>query len=167
MSGHQQSSFMENHQQSSFMENCCLWTDLSCWCANKLQIQKNEFTKKILIEEGELNNTNCYFMKDTLEYRNRYLWIKMAICFLTVDSLIHLINLITGSNNLELRKVDVRPTGYHRSYMDWCNVEFALYALVDYFNDCLITKKDFCERFLNDIYLFKDENDKTCKILFV
>ena len=91
----------------------------------------------------------------------------MVICFLTVDSLIHLNNLITGSNNLELRKVNVRPTGYYRSYMDWCNVEFALYALVDYFNYCLITKKEFCEMFLNDIHLFKNGNGRTRQISFV
>ena len=106
-------------------------------------------------------------MKDALEYRNKYLMNKDGNMFLTVDSLIHLNNLITGSNNLELRKVNIRPAGYYRSYMDWHNVEFALYALVDYFNDCLITKKDFCERFLNDIHPFKDGKDRTCKILFV
>ena len=50
----------------------------------------------------------------------------MVIC----DSLIHLNNLITGSNNLELRKGNVRPAGIYRSYMDWYNVEFAIYAFV-------------------------------------
>ena len=87
----------------------------------------------------------------------------MAIC----DSLIHLNNLITGSNNLELRKGNVRPAGIYRSYMDWHNVEFSLYAFVDYFNDHLITKKGFCERFLNDIHLFKDGSGRACKMLFV
>ena len=29
--------------------------------------------KKILIEETELNDMNYYFMKDALEYRNKYL----------------------------------------------------------------------------------------------
>ena len=103
--------------------------------------------KKILFEEGKSNNMNYYFMKDALEYRNKYLINKDDNMFLTVDSLIHLNNLIAGSNNLQLRKVNVRPARYYRSYMDWCNVEFALYALVNYFNDHLITKKDFCERF--------------------
>ena len=71
--------------------------------------------------------------------------------FLTVDFLIHLKNLITGSNNLELRKVNVRPAGYYTEfYMDWCDIESALYTPVDHFNYHLITKKDFCERFLND-----------------
>ena len=88
--------------------------------------------------------------------------------FLTVDSLIHLNNLITGSNNLELRKVNVRPTDcYTEFYIDWCDIESAFYALFDHFNYQFITKKDFCERFLNDIHLFKDGNGRTCKILFV
>ena len=90
--------------------------------------------KKILLEEGELNNMNYYFMKDALEYRNKYLMTEDNNMFLTVHSLIHLKNLILGSNNLELRKVNLRPAGYSRSYMDWHNVEPALYALVDYFN---------------------------------
>ena len=51
--------------------------------------------------------------------------------------------------------------------MDWRNVEFVLYALVDYFNNHLITKKDFSERFLNYIHPFKDGNGRTCKKLFV
>ena len=51
--------------------------------------------------------------------------------------------------------------------MDWHNVEFALYAFADYFNDHLITKKDFHERFLNDIHLFKDGSGRACKMLFV
>ena len=54
-------------------------------------------------------------MKDALEYRNKYLKNKDGNMFLTVDSLINLNNLITGSNNLELRKVNVRPAGYYRS----------------------------------------------------
>ena len=110
---------------------------------------------------------NYYFIKDVLEYKNKYLMNKDGDMFLTVDSLIHLNDLITGSNNLELRKLNVRPAAYYRSYMDWPNVEFVLYALVDYFNDHLITKKDFCKRFLNDIHPFKDGNGRTCKILFV
>ena len=110
---------------------------------------------------------NYYFMKDALEYRNKYLMNKDGDMFLTVDFPIHLNNLITGSNNLELRKANVRPAGYYtKFYMDWCDIESALYTLADHFNDCLITKKDFCERFLNNINPFKDGNGRTCKILF-
>ena len=52
--------------------------------------------KKILIEKGELNDMNYYFMKDALEYRNKYLMNKDGDMFLTVDSLFYLNNLITG-----------------------------------------------------------------------
>ena len=47
--------------------------------------------------------------------------------------------------------------------MDWHNVEFVLYTVVDNFNDHLITKKDFCVKILNDIHPFKDGNGRTCK----
>ena len=35
--------------------------------------KKMNSIKKILIEETELNYMNYYFMKDALEYRNKYL----------------------------------------------------------------------------------------------
>ena len=37
---------------------------------------------------------------------------------LTVDSLIDINNIITGSNNITLRKVHVKPHGYDILYMD-------------------------------------------------
>ena len=101
---------------------------------------------------------NYFITKDALEYRNKYLMNKDSDMFLTVDYLVQLNNLITRSNNLELRKVNVRPAGYYTEfYMDWHDIESALYALVDHFNDCLITKKDVCERFLNDVHHFRME----------
>ena len=38
--------------------------------------------------------------------------------YLTVDSLIEINNIITGSNNITLRKVNVKPYGFHKMYMD-------------------------------------------------
>ena len=38
--------------------------------------------------------------------------------YLTVDSLIDVSNIITGSNNITLTKVNVRPYGYDKMYMD-------------------------------------------------
>ena len=38
--------------------------------------------------------------------------------YLTVDSLIDINVIITGSNNLALRKVNVKPCGYDKMYMD-------------------------------------------------
>ena len=51
--------------------------------------------------------------------------------------------------------------------MDKDDIEQALYTLVDNFNDPIISKKDFCEIFLDRIHPFRDENGKTCKVLFI
>ena len=85
-----------------------------------------------------------------------------------MDSLITLNNIITGSQNIGLRHINAYPAGYYsKMYMDKRYIENALYRLVDQFNDRLISHKDFCETFLNQIHPFRDGNDRTCKILFV
>ena len=38
--------------------------------------------------------------------------------YLTVDSLIEINNIITGSNNIISRKINVKPYGFHKIYMD-------------------------------------------------
>ena len=50
--------------------------------------------------------------------------------------------------------------------MDKCLVEVALYSLVDQFNDTVISHKNFCRTFLDQIHPFRDGNGRTCKFLF-
>ena len=38
--------------------------------------------------------------------------------YLTVDSLIQINNIITGSNNITLRKLNVKPNRFDKMYMD-------------------------------------------------
>ena len=45
-------------------------------------------------------------------------------------------------------------------------IEAALYSLVDQFNDRIISHKDFCRTFLDQIHPFRDVNGRTCKFLF-
>ena len=61
-------------------------------------------------------------MKQTLDYKEKYLQNKDGDMFLTLDSLIVVNNLIAGHNNTELRKVNVKPEGYSIStyYPWWC-----------------------------------------------
>ena len=107
-------------------------------------------------------------MQEALKYKKKSLADKKGDLFLTVDSLITLNNIITVSQNIGLRDVNIYPAGYSsKMYMDKRYIENALYRLVDQFNDRLISHKDFCETFSNQIHPFRDENDKTCKILFV
>ena len=51
-------------------------------------------------------------MQSALEYQNTYLNDKNGELFGTVDSLITLNNIITDSQNLFLRDVNVKPAGF-------------------------------------------------------
>ena len=63
----------------------------------------------ILLEEGEFTDHNYDLIQSALKYGNTYLKDKNGELFLTVVSLITLNNIITNSNNLFLRDVNVKP----------------------------------------------------------
>ena len=121
---------------------------------------------KILIHERELTLLNLNRLADGLTYKNKELVTLEGDLLLTVDSLITLNNIITGSNNLFVRAVNVKPAGYHKQYLDFAQVEFELYKLIDLFNDRYITNREFYQTFLHEIHPFVDGNGRTCKILF-
>ena len=54
---------------------------------------------------------------------------------MTDDSLIGMNNIITGSNNNTLRKVNVKPYGYDQIYMDTDLIEDKLHQLIDKFHE--------------------------------
>ena len=83
--------------------------------------------------------------------------------YFTVDLLIDLNNIITGSNNITLRKVNVKLCRYDNMYRD----KDKLYQLVDQFNERKIYQRDFYSEFHDNIHPFFDGNGRTCKILFV
>ena len=121
---------------------------------------------KILIDEKELSLLNLRRLVDALIYKNKELVTAEGDLLLTVDSLITLNNIITGSNNLFLRSVNVKPAFYQKQYLDFTLIEFELYKLLDLFNDRYITNREFYHMFLNEIHPFADGNGRTCKILF-
>ena len=121
---------------------------------------------KILIDEKELSLLNLRRLADALIYKNKELVTAEGDLLLSVDSLITLNNIITGSNNLFLRSVNVKPAFYQKQYLDFTLIEFELYKLIDLFNDRYITNREFYHMFLNKIHPFADGNGRTCKILF-
>ena len=123
-------------------------------------------TKEKWVEEGEYSDVNYYFMQTALKYKNTYLANKNGDLFLSVDSLITLTNIITESWHIGLRDINVKPVGYSKLCMDNSLAEAALYSLVDQFNDRIISHKDFCRTFLDQIHPFWDGNSRTSKILF-
>ena len=121
---------------------------------------------QILKEENELDTDNILNMHYARDFKNQNLISKEGDLFLTVDSLIRLNNIITGSININLRTCNVKPDGYDRYYMNFTRIEAELYRLVDRFNERQITARQFCNYFLNHIHPFRDGNGRTCKILF-
>ena len=121
---------------------------------------------KILSEEKELTPTNLARFMHARIYKNTELLTADNDLVLTLDSLITLNNIITGSNNLSLRSVNVRPAFHKKQYMDFTKIESELYRLIDAFNDRYITNREFYHTFLNEIHPFLDGNGRTCKLLF-
>ena len=55
--------------------------------------------------------------------------------YLTVDSLIEINKVITDSNNINLRKVNVKTYGFDKMNMDKDIVEDKPYQIIDQFNE--------------------------------
>ena len=129
-------------------------------------IQKLEALFKILKEENQLNIINLFWMINAREFKNKELINKDGDLFLTVDSWIRINNYITGTRNIHLRQINVKPAFYNKKYIDFTRIESELYRLVDQFNERKITARTFCDIFLDKIHPFADGNGRTCKILF-
>ena len=86
--------------------------------------------------------------------------------YLTVDSLIEINNIITSSNNITLRKVNIKPYGFNKMYMDKELIEDKLHQIIDQFNERKITSTKLYSILINKIHQFYDGNGRTCKMLF-
>ena len=82
--------------------------------------------------------------------------------YLTVDSLIKINNIITHSNNITLRKVNVKPYGFDKMFMDKELIEGKLYQIIDQFNERKITATKFYSILLSKILPCYDGNGRTC-----
>ena len=114
-----------------------------------------------------LNEENFFRMVKAYKYIQRELLTTDGGLFLTVDSLITLNNIITNSNNIFLRQINVKPAGYNKQYMHFDQIESELYRLIDKFNDRCISKRYFLKKFLNEIHPFSDGNSRLVKLCFI
>ena len=85
---------------------------------------------------------------------------------MTVDLLIDINNMKTGSNNITLSKVNVKPYGNDKMYMNKDLIADKLDQLIDQLNEGKIDPQDFYLELLNNIHPFYDGNGRNCKILF-
>ena len=77
-----------------------------------------KYVKKFLVWEKKLNYINFEKSKKGLLYIKNNLIDSNNNMYLTVDSLININNVITGSNNINLRKVNVKSYGFDKMYVD-------------------------------------------------
>ena len=87
--------------------------------------------------------------------------------YLNVDSLIAINNITIGSNVNTLRKVNFKPYGYDKMNIDKNLKKDKLYQLIDQFNGRKFSHRDFYFALLDNIHLFYDRNERTCRILYV
>ena len=121
----------------------------------------------ILNEEKEITKDNFFWMVKAYKYIQRELISTDGDLFLTVDSLVTLNNIITNSNNIFLRHINVKPAGYNKQYMHFNQIESELYRLIDQFNDRYISKRYFIKKFLDEIHPFSDGNGRLIKLCFI
>ena len=76
-------------------------------------------------------------------------------------------SIITGLNNITLRKVNVKPYGYDTMYMDKALIEDKVYQLIDQLHERKLIHKDFYFALLDNIHPFYDGSRTTSQILLV
>ena len=91
-----------------------------------------DIIKEILISEKEFTDINCDTQKNNLID-------SVGNMYLTVDSLTQINDIITGSNNITLRKVKVETYGFAKRYMYKDLIEAKPYQIMDQFNEKQIT----------------------------
>ena len=86
--------------------------------------------------------------------------------YLAVHSLIEINNIITSSNNITLRKLNVKPYEFDKMYVDKKLVKDKFYQVIDQLNERKITSTKIYSIYLNNVHPFYDGNVRTCKMLF-
>ena len=85
-----------------------------------------KFWNQILKEQKELNLKNEQQLLKAYIFKKKYLLTNENDLFLTLHSLIELNNIILNKNNHDLRKCQVKPTGYNLEYMHFKKIKFRL-----------------------------------------
>ena len=122
--------------------------------------------KEMLISGKEFTKTNHQKLQRALVYIEINLIDSDGGMYLTVDSLIEVNNIRTGSNNITLRKLNVKPYGFDKMYMDENLIKDKLYQIIEQLLERKIILTKFHSIHLNKMHTFYDGNGRTCIILF-
>ena len=110
-----------------------------------------------MVSDKECSAINFERLKKALIYTKMNVIESDNNMSLAVNSLIDINSIITGLNNITLRKVNVEPNWYDKMCMDKDLIGNRLYQSIDQFNERKIN---------HSIHPFYDGNGKACKILF-
>ena len=119
-----------------------------------------DIIKEILISEKEFTGTNYERFKKALSYIDNKLIDSDNDMYLIYNSLIN-ISIITGSNIITFRKVNVKGYGFGNMYMNKDLIEDKLYQTIDQFNERKTTPVKFYSILLNKINQFFDKTERT------
>ena len=100
----------------------------------------SDIIKEILISEKDFTKTNYEKLKKALLCIKKPLIDSDGNIYLTNDSLIEVINITTGSNNITLRKINIKPNRLDKMYMEQNLIEDKLHQIIDKFNERNITR---------------------------
>ena len=135
--------------------------------------KKKKHDKILLLAKTKINNIEVLISKGLIESNIGLVDIKKVlvdiksklidtdgVMYLTVESLIGICNIITGSTNITLKKINVKPYGFGKRV----NIRYALSN-----NRPIQWKKFTSTKFYsiisNKIHPFYDGNGRTCKIV--
>ena len=88
-----------------------------------------------MVPEKELSDINFGRLKNALVYIKHNLNESVDYIYLTVDPLININSIITGSNNVAVRKVNVKPCEFNKMYMDKDLIGNKVYQLLHQFKE--------------------------------
>ena len=87
--------------------------------------------EKILVLEKELTETTYKKLQEILVCtKNNFIYINSGM-YLKVESLIETNNIIIGSNDISLRKVNLKPYRFDKMYIDQELIKDKLYQIIE------------------------------------
>ena len=129
-------------------ENMAIWKKKT---QNPNIVNKYGRYNKILISENEVTGIDSYVKNNLIDSIGN---IFLRVVFVFFD---------TDSTNITLRKVNVKPYGFDKMYMEKDLVEHKLYQIIYHSNERKITPAKFYSIRLNKMHPF-DGNGRTCKV---
>ena len=91
----------------------------------------SDVMKEILVLEKEFTETTYKKLQEALVYtKNSFIYINSGM-YLKVKSLIETNNIIIGSNNIILRKVNLKAYRFDKMYIDQELIKDKLYQIIE------------------------------------